>query len=145
MKIPNKEIIQEHCDKKVEAANEIEESIDNLKQSAAINGAQDFENVNLERILEEQETHDLYCPNCHSCITKRLILRKRKRITSRQDSFDAKFVKDATAQVNSYISGTDAVEIKDGSQDSEPEVFRCLSCFSYFIPSGTSLFNSCFS
>ncbi|KAL6006691.1 hypothetical protein ACLOJK_032184 [Asimina triloba] len=36
--------------------------------------------MDVERVLEEQDTHDLYCPNCNSCITKRVILRKRKRI-----------------------------------------------------------------
>ncbi|XP_052170658.1 membrane protein of ER body-like protein isoform X2 [Diospyros lotus] len=33
----------------------------------------------VERILKKQNTHDLYCPNCNSCITRRVILRKRKR------------------------------------------------------------------
>lgn len=35
--------------------------------------------MDVEKVLEEQDTHDLYCPNCNSCITKRVILRKRKR------------------------------------------------------------------
>jgi hypothetical protein len=35
----------------------------------------------LEKILDGQETHDLYCPNCKSRITRRVILKKRKRTT----------------------------------------------------------------
>ncbi|XP_075494780.1 membrane protein of ER body-like protein [Primulina tabacum] len=35
--------------------------------------------VDVERVLQKQMTHDLYCPNCNSCITRRVILRKRKR------------------------------------------------------------------
>ncbi|MCI29927.1 vacuolar iron transporter-like protein, partial [Trifolium medium] len=33
----------------------------------------------VELVIAKQETHDLYCPNCKSCITKRVILKKRKR------------------------------------------------------------------
>ena len=36
------------------------------------NGTKDKVNIeeyDLEKILDEQETHDLYCPNCKSCIT----------------------------------------------------------------------------
>ncbi|KAL2622300.1 hypothetical protein R1flu_002505 [Riccia fluitans] len=33
----------------------------------------------LERVIHEQKTHDIMCPVCGSCITQRVILRKRKR------------------------------------------------------------------
>ncbi|KAK6947364.1 hypothetical protein RJ641_000837 [Dillenia turbinata] len=33
----------------------------------------------VEKVFEKQNTHDMYCPNCNSCITRRVILRKRKR------------------------------------------------------------------
>ena len=33
----------------------------------------------VETVIKKQETHDLFCPNCNSCITKRVILHKRKR------------------------------------------------------------------
>ena len=45
-----------------------------------INGSgMDVTELDVERVLEKQNTHDLYCPNCNSCITRRVILRKRKR------------------------------------------------------------------
>lgn len=73
----------------------------------------------LERILDEQDTHDLYCPNCNSCITKRVILRKRKRT-----------VKEIQHDVPSK---------KAHEEPDEPDIYRCLSCFSFFIPIGKQL------
>ncbi|XP_073016634.1 membrane protein of ER body-like protein [Primulina eburnea] len=35
--------------------------------------------IDVEQVLHKQTTHDLFCPNCNSCITRRVILRKRKR------------------------------------------------------------------
>ena len=68
----------------------------------------------LEKILDEQETHDLYCPNCKSCITRRVILKNRKG-----------------------YGGQPKRQHADESLDQEsPEVFRCLSCFTFFIPTG---------
>ncbi|WOK95362.1 membrane protein of ER body-like protein [Canna indica] len=77
----------------------------------------------LQRILEEQDTHDLYCPNCNSCITKRVILRKRKR-SSRESQRDVPSKK-------MHDEGTGKLDVNDTP---EPDVFRCLSCFSFFIP-----------
>ncbi|GAB2224467.1 hypothetical protein Droror1_Dr00005228 [Drosera rotundifolia] len=34
--------------------------------------------LDVERVLQKHETHDLFCPNCNSCITSRVILRRRK-------------------------------------------------------------------
>ncbi|KAF8042986.1 hypothetical protein BT93_A1349 [Corymbia citriodora subsp. variegata] len=67
----------------------------------------------VEKVLEEQNTHDLYCPNCHSCITGRVILRRKKPSVG---SFDI-----PKPRVNGSHSNT------------EREYFRCLSCFSIFI------------
>ncbi|KAK1295771.1 hypothetical protein QJS10_CPB15g00806 [Acorus calamus] len=86
----------------------------------------------VERVLEEQETHDLYCPNCNSCITKRVILRKRKR-TVREVRHEIKREKVQSVPTDLDASIV-AAEITDIGRDSEPEVFRCLSCFSFFIP-----------
>uniref|UniRef100_A0A0A9D8S8 Uncharacterized protein n=1 Tax=Arundo donax TaxID=35708 RepID=A0A0A9D8S8_ARUDO len=49
------------------------------KDEHVTKGKVNIEEYDLEKILDEQETHDLYCPNCNSCITRRVILRKRKR------------------------------------------------------------------
>lgn len=36
---------------------------------------------NVAEVLEKQNTHDLFCPNCRSCITRKVILRRRWKIT----------------------------------------------------------------
>nr|XP_009414065.1 PREDICTED: membrane protein of ER body-like protein [Musa acuminata subsp. malaccensis] len=81
----------------------------------------------LERILEEQDTHDLYCPICDSCITKKVILRKRKRMV--QHGGPSKKVNE-----EKYDAGKSDTGMTNPSDAPEPDVFRCLSCFSFFMP-----------
>lgn len=101
----------------------------------------DVEDYNVEKVLGNQETHDLFCPNCHSCITKRVVLKKRKRKISHVPE-DPKRVR-----------GPDPVDPILRSEDNEPSAvgggnftrepsffYKCLSCFSIFIPKGTLAF-----
>lgn len=120
----------------------------------------------VELVIAKQETHDLYCPNCKSCITKRVILKKRKRNIQildnkgKRDRLDSVVDNnvvnpDSTlheanqgnyAKVTSEITSMDplpapvtaaaADDDGDDHPEKEVEVFRCLSCFSIFIPSG---------
>ncbi|KAJ0967783.1 hypothetical protein J5N97_024700 [Dioscorea zingiberensis] len=91
----------------------------------------------VERVLQEQETHDLFCPNCNSCITKRVILRKRKR-TGQGFKYDSKHKKVHETQDDLDTSAA-LTEIADEDCDRELELFRCLSWFRFFIPIGFSL------
>lgn len=112
--------------------------------------------LDVERVLEKQNTHDLYCPNCNSCITQRVILRKRKR-RARITIEDAKRNKQETEVESSLtdcsrqgqqatsieVHTTEEIPLDDTSQaaakyerEREPDIFRCLSCFSFFIPAG---------
>ncbi|XP_062227803.1 membrane protein of ER body 2-like isoform X2 [Phragmites australis] len=102
------------------------------KDEHATKGKVSIEEYDLEKILDEQETHDLYCPNCNSCITRRVILRKRKR-TVRQAIHDEPPKKPQLAEPSANASNQSAAERHD--QES-PDVFRCLSCFTFFIPTG---------
>ncbi|CAL9779393.1 unnamed protein product [Musa acuminata subsp. burmannicoides] len=86
----------------------------------------------LERILEEQDTHDLYCPICNSCITKKVILRKRKRTV--QHGGPSKKVNEEKYDVGKSDTGAASSEMTKTSDAPEPDVFRCLSCFSFFMP-----------
>ncbi|CAN6209045.1 unnamed protein product [Urochloa humidicola] len=99
------------------------------------NGTKDEVNIeeyDLEKILDEQETHDLYCPNCKSCITRRVILKKRKR-TARQAKRDEPPKKTQLEEPSANVSN----QTPTANHDQEsPEVFRCLSCFTFFIPTG---------
>ncbi|XP_048127919.1 membrane protein of ER body-like protein [Rhodamnia argentea] len=117
----------------------------------------------VEKVLEKQNTHDLYCPNCHSCITRRVILRRKKRKV-RNVRYRVKYDKvekttaselhahpvtvveedrsvDAITSVDEVptpaaIDNISRPELNGHHNDSEPEAYRCLSCFSIFIPRG---------
>ncbi|XP_076920205.1 membrane protein of ER body-like protein isoform X1 [Bidens hawaiensis] len=100
----------------------------------------------VETVINKQDTHDLFCPNCNSCITKRVILRKRKhRVPGPAE--DGKRIKPQTpvsSESNVVLDDTrldDDVQVQppisnEYDHQSEPDVFRCLSCFSIFMPTG---------
>ena len=115
----------------------------------------------VEKVLEKQNTHDLYCPNCNSCITRRVILRRRrwKNRNARRKPKHAKgdTIVPSESNGNSTYSDTNSADsasgpghdianicsndsptpaVDDHNCDREPDVFRCLSCFSFFIPAG---------
>lgn len=102
------------------------------KDENSTKGKVHIDEYDLEKILDEQETHDLYCPNCKSCITRRVILKKRKR-TARQAKRDEPPKKTQHEEPSANVPS----QIPTESHDQEsPEVFRCLSCFTFFIPTG---------
>jgi hypothetical protein len=109
--------------------------------------------LDVQAVLERQETHDLYCPNCNSCITRRIILRKRKRkvqnsrLKTKHDKYEMPLgtelvTNPATASdqgddINNIFSSGSPTNADEGySADREVDIFRCLSCFTIFIPSG---------
>nr|XP_016481677.1 PREDICTED: uncharacterized protein LOC107802658 isoform X1 [Nicotiana tabacum] len=114
----------------------------------------DVKDYDVENVLQKQNTHDLYCPNCKSCITRRVILRKRKRkirisgddvkrnklegvVDSKVDASHAQATSDQVRdRANTSFDGTPQLAADDYQPDREPEIFRCLSCFSFFIPTG---------
>lgn len=118
----------------------------------------DVKDYDVENVLQKQNTHDLYCPNCKSCITRRVILRKRKRkirisgddvkrnklegvVDSKVDASHAQATSDQVRdRADTSLDGTPQLAADDYQPDREPEIFRCLSCFSFFIPTGTDLF-----
>ncbi|CAN7110075.1 membrane protein of ER body-like protein isoform X2 [Brassica rapa] len=98
----------------------------------------DVEDYNVEKVLDNQETHDLFCPNCHSCITKRVVLKKRKRKISHAVPEDPKRVR-GPEPIDPILRSEDNEPSPPGGGDSStPESFfyKCLSCFSIFIPKG---------
>ncbi|KAF7046399.1 hypothetical protein CFC21_055431 [Triticum aestivum] len=92
------------------------------------------EEYDLEKILDQQETHDLFCPNCKSCITRRVILKKRKR-TVRPATPDGPSKRPYTEEV---LVPLPSATLSRSDEQESPDVFRCLSCFSFFIPAGCS-------
>ncbi|VAH99480.1 unnamed protein product [Triticum turgidum subsp. durum] len=95
------------------------------------------EEYNLEKILDQQETHDLFCPNCKSCITRRVILKKRKR-TVRPATPDGPSKRPYTEEV---LVRLPSATLSRSDEQESPDVFRCLSCFSFFIPAAGCSFN----
>lgn len=94
----------------------------------------DVEDYNVEKVLDNQETHDLFCPNCHSCITKRVVLKKRKRKISHAVPEDPKRVR-GPEPIDPILRSEDNEPSPPGGGDSStPESFfyKCLSCFSIF-------------
>ncbi|KAG8094158.1 hypothetical protein GUJ93_ZPchr0012g21686 [Zizania palustris] len=105
------------------------------KEEDTIMGKVNIEEYDLEKILDEQETHELFCPNCNSCITRRVILRKRKR-TVRQTTRDEPPKK---AQLAEPFANNSNQTVPERHEQESPDIFRCLSCFTFFIPTGCGL------
>ncbi|XP_006656541.1 membrane protein of ER body-like protein [Oryza brachyantha] len=103
------------------------------KEEDVIKGEVNIEEYDLEKILHEQETHDIFCPNCNSCITRRVILRKRKR-TVRQTTREEPPKKPQLEEPSAYTSNQTIPETERQGQGTP--IFRCLSCFAFFIPTG---------
>lgn len=114
--------------------------------------------LDVESLLKKQDTHDLYCPNCNSCITRRIILRKRKRNiriagvdlkrSKAEKIIESEFTSTSVgAPSNQADSTVDFGNVPHASNDYEqerqPDIFRCLSCFSIFIPTGIHLLHNC--
>lgn len=111
-------------------------------------GDEELKDFDVERVMKEQNAYDLFCPNCKSCITKRVILRKRKRsikIVEDGKCTKPEIVDDISGLSvcnQSHTLDSDPAPLPD-NRDPEPEVFRCLACFTFFIPTGSGfkLFN----
>lgn len=90
------------------------------------------------RVLKEQKTHDLLCPACGSCITKRVILRKRKRTSTVSVNRLIQELDDdaqaALSEDNEQITEdhNDQPDISHPDTD-ENEAYGCLSCFTIFF------------
>lgn len=111
---------------------------------------QEGTDLDVERVLKEQDTHELYCPNCHSCITRRVILLRRKRKVRKlknkpkhekvetvdPSNLIPKNVVDSSNLVNNSSTGSQTPGDDVHELETERDVFRCLACFSFFIPTG---------
>ncbi|KAL2921563.1 Membrane protein of ER body-like protein [Bienertia sinuspersici] len=92
----------------------------------------------VEKVVRNQNTHDFYCPNCSSCITDRVILKRRKR-KLKDISPDERPKPDQTVLDEQYKEEKGSK--KEQNEDAKDPGARfgaisCLSCFSIFIPKG---------
>ncbi|KAJ8760809.1 hypothetical protein K2173_021847 [Erythroxylum novogranatense] len=88
----------------------------------------------VEKVLAKQSTHELYCPNCNCCITRRIILRRKPKF--RNPRRQPKHYKAETPFHYQHDPDSLCAAHDTGIFDGEQDVFRCLSCFSIFIPTG---------
>ncbi|KAH9780210.1 Membrane protein of ER body-like protein [Citrus sinensis] len=106
--------------------------------------------IDVEGVLKKQNTHDLYCPNCKSCITRRVILvRKKPKIPKihhkpRPDHKPKSHSVPENAPTNQgndthNVGSNDGLSNADddGNLHRQPYIFRCLSCFTVFFPTCT--------
>lgn len=96
------------------------------------------EYYHVENMMYNQKTHELICPNCDSCITKKVILKRRKRkVLHPLDN--PKRPKLHPQQNDPLLVSQDNLPSANGGESSVHEsfVFKCLSCFTIFIPTGT--------
>ncbi|KAL6533417.1 hypothetical protein OROMI_027529 [Orobanche minor] len=114
----------------------------------------EVEELDIERVIQKQNTHDLYCPNCNSCITRKVVLRKRKRgvrvsyedikRNKVENEFGSILGEGTVKSRGDHIRHTDAGDDNDAplatadedERERGPDIFRCLSCFSFFVPTG---------
>ncbi|ESQ54471.1 hypothetical protein EUTSA_v10024497mg [Eutrema salsugineum] len=97
----------------------------------------DVEDYDVEKVLKNQQTHDLFCPNCKSCITERVVLQRRKRkIPPVLD--DPPSLTRPRPNDDPVLRSGDNLPPADGDENSIHESFfyKCLSCFSIFLPTG---------
>ncbi|KAJ3672542.1 hypothetical protein LUZ60_007263 [Juncus effusus] len=116
--------------------DEIVEEDSNLQNGS--NTVINVKNYDLPKILEEQETHDLFCPNCKSCITKRVILKKRRKTITDIKSDQSRPYKIPNLENKDNDNNLNE-PLLNPNDDDEKELhilFKCLSCFTFFIPTG---------
>ncbi|KAJ4776683.1 Vacuolar iron transporter (VIT) family protein [Rhynchospora pubera] len=98
-----------------------------IEKVSTSNTVVNIKELDLEKVLEEQETHDLYCPNCNSCITRRVILKKRKRIAKNVKS-------DSRPEKLPNLGQIETTNANLDEREQTSVLFKCLSCFSFFLP-----------
>ncbi|XP_021858836.1 uncharacterized protein [Spinacia oleracea] len=106
----------------------------------------EVDEYDVEKVVQNQETHDFFCPNCKSCITKRVILKRRKRKHG-DISEDDKVSGKSPGQIDPPIvpgRGPITDDIRpgtgpspdNGASGSSFDAISCFSCFSIFVPKG---------
>ncbi|KAK9045079.1 hypothetical protein V6N11_058969 [Hibiscus sabdariffa] len=110
---------------------------------------EDLMELDVKTVLDKQSTHDLYCPNCNSCITRKVILvsrkpkfsnirHKPKHLKKTNSTDDGR--SGCTPEIHANVSPILAPGEQNNGRKQEQEAFSCFSCFSLFIPIG----NGCF-
>uniref|UniRef100_A0A803L250 Membrane protein of ER body-like protein n=1 Tax=Chenopodium quinoa TaxID=63459 RepID=A0A803L250_CHEQI len=91
----------------------------------------------VERVIRKQETHDLICPNCRECITKRVILKRRKRTYDKISEDEQNLGRIPPSIDPDTDKGKPENKLPSGEQAGDSiDAVSCFSCFSIFVPKG---------
>ncbi|XP_021725742.1 membrane protein of ER body-like protein [Chenopodium quinoa] len=97
----------------------------------------EIDEYEVERVIRKQETHDLICPNCRECITKRVILKRRKRTYAKISEDEPNIGRIPHPIDPDTDKGKPENKLPSGEQASDSiDAVSCFSCFSIFVPKG---------
>ena len=99
----------------------------------------------VEEVIKKQDTHDLICPNCKSCITRTVILVRKKKpkfVVPTGGHNKTKPIRKPKAGLDirhdtepTFSNVPPTTEPSIDKRETQDDVYcRCLSCFSFFIP-----------
>ncbi|XP_024006713.1 membrane protein of ER body 2 isoform X2 [Eutrema salsugineum] len=106
------------------------------------------EKSDLEKLLAIQENYELYCPSCSSCITRKVILKKKKHEKLGDLSANLKSdvhvvnesseIEEIEPPVKVHVPET---RNKNDDQEDKKEgfIFTCLACLKHFLRSGVRI------
>lgn len=122
-------VVEEEKDKE-------EEEYKNSKRTSS----ESEEKSNLEKLLAMQENYELYCPSCSSCITRKVIIRKREHGKLVDLLPESSEIEEIEPPVKAHapekpIENDDQEDKHEGSY-----ILACLACLKYYIRLGTSRF-----
>ncbi|CAF2016149.1 hypothetical protein HID58_077369 [Brassica napus] len=119
-------------DKDKEEEEEEEEKDENKNSERTSSDSE--EKSNLETLLAIQEKYELYCPSCSSCITRKVILRKKEHGKLVDESSD---IEEIEPHVKVHTPKKLITENEDQEYKEEGYLFACLACLKYYIRLGT--------
>ncbi|XP_057822787.2 uncharacterized protein LOC131035158 [Cryptomeria japonica] len=111
-----------------ETENQLRENQIRILENSALEGKVE----DIVKILKEQQSHDVICPNCGACITERIILRKRKRtsLVSEGNPDGQTAVSEEEHEITEDQSNRLEMSIEHYE---ETEAYGCLACLHIII------------
>lgn len=135
-------VVEEEIYKEEEEDKEDEEEEEDENKNSERTSSESEEKSNLETLLAIQEKYELYCPSCSSCITRKVILRKKEHgklvdLYADLKPYESTDIEEIEPPVKLHVPET---LIENGDQEDKKEgyIFTCLACLKYYIRKGTS-------
>lgn len=126
-------VVEEEIYKEDEEDKEDEEEEEDENKNSERTSSDSEEKSNLETLLAIQEKYELYCPSCSSCITRKVILRKKEHGKLVDESSD---IEEIEPHVKVHTPKKLITENEDQEYKEEGYLFACLACLKYYIRLG---------